>query len=171
MKISIAREVKFSPVPADSFEIWRAASVRRYADGKVRADVWDEKEALSLAEKEYLQVLPQGLSTTDHHFCLIEDASNGKIVGSIWFQLVRARPPPRVQLWDMLIDEEHRREGYATVAMRMLENEALMLGADKITLGVFTHNLPAVNLYEKIGYSPSAILIDRSAILMSKEIR
>ena len=52
----------------------------------------------------------------------------------------------------------------------MLESESRRLGANKVSLGVFSHNLPAITLYEKIGYAAGAMLIDRSAVLMSKEL-
>ncbi len=32
-----------------------------------------------------------------------------------------------------------------------------------------SYNAPAISLYEKMGYSALAMLIDRSAVLMSKE--
>jgi ribosomal protein S18 acetylase RimI-like enzyme len=162
-------KVKFSPVPQSSFETWKEASVKRYRDEKVRAGVWERSQAQSLAEKEYAQVLPGGMSTTGHQFSLIEDLSTGTTIGSIWFQLIKARSP-QVQLWDILIEEEYRRKGYGVSAMMMLESESRRLGAVKISLGVFALNEAAVKLYERIGFTASAMLIDRSAILMSKEI-
>jgi ribosomal protein S18 acetylase RimI-like enzyme len=40
----------------------------------------------------------------------------------------------------------------------------------KISLGVFALNEAVVKLYERIGFTAGAMLIERSAILMSKEI-
>jgi ribosomal protein S18 acetylase RimI-like enzyme len=109
------------------------------------------------------------MSTTGHQFSLIEYPSTGTVIGSIWFQLIKARSP-QVQLWDILIEEEYRRKGYGVSAMMMLESESRRLGAVKISLGVFALNEAVVKLYERIGFTAGAMLIDRSAILMSKEI-
>ncbi len=103
--MSSGPRVRFTPIPASGFEVWRAAALRRYADGKVRARVWKESEALSLGEKEFHQVMPDGLTSRDHEFSLILDNVTGEVVGSVWFQLIRARSPPLVQLWDIVIDE------------------------------------------------------------------
>ncbi len=51
-----------------------------------------------------------------------------------------------------MIYEDYRRRGYATQALRAIEEKARELGLNNIALHVFGHNDGARVLYEKVGY-------------------
>ncbi len=60
----------------------------------------------------------------------------------------------RAVLWaDLAIFEQHRRRGYASEALRLLEEKVREQGLDTISLHVFGHNHAARELYEKSGYA------------------
>ena len=47
---------------------------------------------------------------------------------------------------------DYRRRGYATQAFQQMEEKALEMGINTISLHVFMHNHSARTLYEKLGY-------------------
>ena len=51
------------------------------------------------------------------------------------------------------IERQYRRQGFATATLRILEQEARKLGADRTGLTVRTDNPGAVALYSKLGYA------------------
>ena len=51
------------------------------------------------------------------------------------------------------IFEPYRRRGYATQALRLLEEQVREAGLDEIRLYVFGHNARAWMLYDKTGYT------------------
>lgn len=51
------------------------------------------------------------------------------------------------------ISKDLHRKGFGNLIMQQLEDEALNLGLDQLTLGVDGDNEKALNLYKKLGYS------------------
>jgi ribosomal protein S18 acetylase RimI-like enzyme len=80
-------------------------------------------------------------------------------VGMLWFAM---REPHTAFVYDVRIDEAFRRRGYASEAFRELEQKARALGAVKIALHVFGVNHAAIDLYTKLGYQATNILMAKS---------
>ena len=138
------------------FASWFDAAVPNYAAGKVALDRWPEENAIELARKEYDQLLPNGLATENNFFSAVLDSS-GRTVGSLWF--VEA---PRVgykvaYVYDIVILQEHRRQGHASRALMALESEAARRGLAGIALHVLGQNVSARALYSKLGFEPTNI--------------
>lgn len=55
-------------------------------------------------------------------------------------------------IFDLEIDERHRRKGYATAAMLALEEKARSWGLARLGLHVFANNAAATSLYESLGF-------------------
>ena len=53
------------------------------------------------------------------------------------------------------MDESHRRQGYATSLLNRIMQEARLSRVDRYYLEVRSDNIPAKNLYEKIGFKKS----------------
>ena len=56
------------------------------------------------------------------------------------------------QINALIVNENHRNRGVATQLMEAVEKEASSRGFDKVGLGVEISNVPALKLYEKLGY-------------------
>lgn len=56
----------------------------------------------------------------------------------------------------------HRRRGIATALLQRAHQWASQRGDAQISLQVFHDNQPALSLYRKLGYSPSAITLSKS---------
>ena len=56
------------------------------------------------------------------------------------------------EIANVAVDGGYRRRGIATRLLEELVNEAVSLGADKMFLSVRVDNLPAIELYKKLGF-------------------
>lgn len=142
--------IYFEPMSDAAFAAFLGQAIAAYAAEHVRGGRWTAEEAPAEARAEYHRLLPQGMQTPDHYLRQIVDDESGERVGLIWYWHDRRRD--RLFLYDVEIDKDHRRRGYAAQALRKLEDEARSLGAEHIGLHVFGHNLAARQLYEKLGY-------------------
>ncbi|MDO8668330.1 MAG: GNAT family N-acetyltransferase [bacterium] len=53
----------------------------------------------------------------------------------------------------IMIDEPFTNKGYGLQALLLLEEEAIKLGIEKLTLEVRADNAPAISLYKKLGFN------------------
>lgn len=151
--------VELIPMTENEYQIYMEQSIREYAQEHVRAGQWSEEEALHQAEQELHKTLPQGLHSPDHYLYMIVDEQLEKRVGVLWFALRAQASKPQVFVYDVMIFEQFRRHGYATQAFQLLEERAQFLNATSICLHVFGHNFAAREMYEKLGYVTTNILM------------
>jgi RimJ/RimL family protein N-acetyltransferase len=133
------------------FERWKPKSIDEYAQEHVIGGRWTAKEALRKSREEFDLLLPKGLATPGHRFFSIVRLPDRKAVGILWIRIEK-KPQPSAFIFNIEIFKSFRRHGYATRAMKLLEQEARRLGLENIRLHVFGHNAAARPLYEKLGY-------------------
>lgn len=140
------------PMTENEFKDYLRSSVEAYAQDHVRAGNWDPAEALQKSEKEFQQLLPQGVASKNQHLFSIVDDATGAKVGILWFAVQYKASRPYAFVYDFLIYEEFRRKGYGKQSFAELEGKVKELGLNSISLHVFGHNQPAIDLYRKAGY-------------------
>ena len=69
------------------FKVYLGHAVKDYADEKVRAGNWPLEGALQRSERDFLTLLPEGVSSKGHHLFSIRDAATGETVGMICSEL------------------------------------------------------------------------------------
>ena len=144
--------VRLESIEEPEYEAWLAWTVGDYAREKVQAGNYHADEALERAEKEFLELLPQGAATPGQHLFSIVDANSGDRVGVIWFAEMQRGPRREAFIYDLVVHEPFRRRGYARAAMIALEDVVRRLGIARIGLHVFGFNRGAWALYEQLGY-------------------
>lgn len=144
------------PMTEEQFEQYLSYSIREYAEDHIKGGRWTAENAYEESRKEYQNYLPEGLQTPDHYLYSIYDEQRAKHVGILWFARV-VRGEPMAFVYDVKIDEAHRRRGYGTQAFQLMEEKARELGLSSIGLHVFGHNKGAYQMYEKLGYVPTDI--------------
>jgi RimJ/RimL family protein N-acetyltransferase len=144
--------VRLVPMTETDYRRFLRWSIEDYAQQQVRAGAWKPETAVSLAEQMVHGLLPEGLDSPDQTLCSILDAASGEPVGYLWYGLRSGAGEQFVALYEFLIFEAHRRRGYGTAALKVLEDRARELGVDRILLHVFGHNEAARALYQKLGY-------------------
>jgi ribosomal protein S18 acetylase RimI-like enzyme len=99
---------------------------------------------------------PEGRPLEGH---FVWDVMVGDVcVGALWIG-----PHPQIPdgrswwVYDIEIDEEHRRRGYARAALRRAEEEVRRLGGTTLGLNVFGFNSEARGLYESLGYEVHSV--------------
>ena len=155
-----ASMVSLRPMPPDVWEAWRTASIRSYAEEKVRAGTWPAEGAQGRAADEFASLLPDGQRTAGHEFrSVVNDAS--EVIGTVWIAAQREIGAGAAFIYDIVIDPDQRGRGYGRGAMRALEELARSLGYDRIRLHVFGHNEIARNLYSSLGYAETDVLMEK----------
>jgi ribosomal protein S18 acetylase RimI-like enzyme len=127
-------------------------AIADYAQQQIEAQAWSPDDARHRAEEAFQHLLPEGLSTANQHLCTIVDSERGEQVGFLWYGLRSGEGDPFVALYEFVILEPYRRQGYGRAALQALEERVKELGMDRILLHVFGHNAPAKALYSKMGY-------------------
>ncbi len=148
----MAVTVRFVPMDEAQFRESLERGVVRYATDMTRRGLWTEAAAGETARAEFAQLLPEGRQTANHRFRTIVDGESGARVGESWCT-VRLHGG-KLQYWVdwLMIEETHRRKGFGRAALRALTEEAAAEGAEQIGLYVISDNLPALTLYEDVGF-------------------
>jgi RimJ/RimL family protein N-acetyltransferase len=141
------------------FREYRKRLVRDYAADKVRAGVWSADGAEDMATKELEGLLPDGTRTRGHYLYSVRDESVPAEVGMVWVSPRDSGAGRALWIYDIIVHDRFRRRGYASRILHLVEDKARELGAGRVELHVFGHNQGAQALYEKLGYTPTSIVM------------
>ncbi|MDQ0192243.1 GNAT family N-acetyltransferase [Paenibacillus wynnii] len=155
--------IKLVHMDESTYQFFLSQSIRDYAEDKVKAGAWDEKNALKQSEEEMTRFLPKGLHTEGAYLYSIVEAVSGTQAGYIWFNVTEGRSGLEAFIYDFYVFEPFQGKGYGKQALLALDEEARAMNVTKIGLHVFGQNNRAYELYKKMGY----ITTD---ITMSKEL-
>lgn len=72
----------------------------------------------------------------------------GTVVGYIGSQTVF----PEADIMNVAVHPDHRRKGIAQALIHALENHLKQRGVESLTLEVRASNIPAISLYQKLGF-------------------
>jgi len=142
-----------------SFRRYTDHLIHDYAADKVEAGVWSADEAKDRAAKELEGLLPDGTLTRDHYLYSVRDESVPAEVGILWISPRDSGTGRTLWIYDVIVHDRFRRRGYASRILHLVEDKARELGAAKVELHVFGHNRGARALYEKLGYTPTSIVM------------
>lgn len=152
--------VRLVPMSADAWRAWRVQSIRTYAAEKVRAGAWPAESAQQRAADDFVRILPDGQQTTGHDFrSIVTDA--GEPVGVLWFAAEQEIGRGAIFIFDIVVDPQHRGQGFGRATMEALEPLARSLGYDRIRLHVFGHNAVARHLYGSVGYVETDVQMEK----------
>ena len=141
-----------TPMNEVQFQRYLQVMIPEYAQDKVRSGQWAQAEALELARQSMQDSLPQGVATPDNHLYVMEHGAEREAVGMIWIAALQRGDRRVAYVFDVMVEEPHRRKGHATSAFAAMEKKALELGLSGVALHVFGHNPQAHALYVKLGY-------------------
>ena len=156
--------IRLVPMSEDEFQTYLTYSIQEYAQEKVKAGNWHTSEAVQKAEAEFQQLLPAGLASKNQYLFSIITKELDQKIGMIWFAVNDIQPHSSAFIYDFLIFDEFRRQGYGTQALLAVEEKVKDLGIDTISLHVFGHNEAARALYHKIGYEITNINMSKKLV-------
>ena len=155
---------RLEPMEEATYRAWREASQRNYASEKVKAGNWQADEAERLSREAFDELLPGGRETAGHEIrAMVNDA--GEKVGHAWFTIEDREPGRVVFIYDIEVDEAHRRRGYGRLALNEIDAYAREHGCMGVMLHVFGYNEAARQLYRSAGYlETNVIMLKRVAV-------
>ncbi len=83
--------IQLVPMIEEDFKAFLEYDIQVYAAENVRAGYWTSAEAVERSRQDHERLLPQGLSTPDHHLYTIFDPAAQLKVGN---SLAGGRPSP-----------------------------------------------------------------------------
>ncbi len=130
---------------------YRKNVVEKYAEDLNKLSSMDLNEARQMAQAEVDRLMPKDTSTKDHSMeIMINDLSEE--VGFLWYGRRNISSMDVSFIYDLIVYDNHRRAGYGKKIIARLEEITKQQALDKIILNVFADNVPAVKLYEKMGF-------------------
>ena len=143
------------PIARQRFPSWLKRSQSEY-----KTDLIAIGETPRAAEEHSSDVLgrafPSGAPTPGNTvFDLVNDT--GQIVGYLWIGRDNSDDASSWWVWDVLVDPEHRGQGYGRAAMQLAEDHARAEGARTLGLSVFGFNAVARAMYESAGYETTSV--------------
>jgi GNAT superfamily N-acetyltransferase len=151
MRLDLTRDlppetvVVLEPMDEAAFAVWEADEIESYAGARARSGESPER-ALAIATEQHAELLPDGLATEHHDFFVGTVA--GETVGTLWIGTER----PMAFVYDVRVDEAHRRRGYGAGLMRAGALWSREHGSHALGLNVFGYNHGARALYEGLDY-------------------
>ncbi|MER5751795.1 GNAT family N-acetyltransferase [Streptomyces sp. NPDC002088] len=127
------------------FEAWLGYESEVYARTWIEQGV-PEAEAYAKSSRDHETLLPQGLTTENMLFSVLEH--EGTRVGTLWVALREEN----AYVFDVEADAAHRGHGHGRTLMLLAEIRAIAAGRRVLGLNVFAGNTPAERLYESLGY-------------------
>ncbi|GGH32608.1 N-acetyltransferase [Paenibacillus segetis] len=145
------------------YEVFLSGAVKDYAKDKVEAGTWSEDEALTLSKESFERYLPEGKDTKDAflYTVWVQEEGHEVAVGYLWFNITEDPTGRNAFIYDILIHEQYQGKGYGKATMAALDEAARQQGVDKISLHVFGHNQRAFQLYQKVGYEITDIVMSK----------
>lgn len=154
--------VELRPMTDAEYAEFLALAVPDYANEHVESGDWSAEGAIERSAAEFDELLPNGPATLGHHLFTIYDPALQTSVGMLWFA-VRDSSGKRVAfVYNLMVDEQYRRRGYASQAFLAMEDEVRALGLQAIRLHVFGHNHGAQALYAKLGYEVTNVMMQKT---------
>ena len=142
---------------AREFAAYVERAIPEYAQDKVESGQWSKASSLGLSRQGYAELLPKGLETPDNFLFTLHDRATLQEVGMLWYAVEERASERIAYVYDILVEQEHQRKGYASQAFAALGLEVASRGLSGIALHVFGHNRPARALYAKLGFRPTNI--------------
>lgn len=154
--------IKLIPMNEEEYQAYYNGAVQNYAAEHVKGGRWQPETAVQEAKREYDELLPQGVATPNQFLFTIRDSESDTPVGMIWYALRQKGPKQIAFIYDVSIKPEHRRKGYAQAAFEAVEDLVKAQGVSVIDLHVFGHNQAAIELYQKIGFQTTNLLMRKT---------
>jgi ribosomal protein S18 acetylase RimI-like enzyme len=147
--------LRLEPMTEAEFSEFVERAVPRRAARMVARGVWAEPRSIEASRAAYRRAFPQGRATPDEHVCHLVRTADGARVGEVWYST--RSEGGLLQFWIewIWVEPQFRRQGLASAALTLLEEEARQLGAARLGLDVWMDNPGAVELYRRLGYGIS----------------
>lgn len=151
-----------TPFTETDLETYLQQGIARYAEESIKAGYWTASEAMEKSRSAHAKLLPKGLATPNQYLFSIREPGRSGQIGILWLSVDTGSEKPSGFIYDLFIHEPFRRKGFATEAMRALEEKAKELGLAVLYLHVFSHNPAAKSCTIRWVTIPPALIWQKS---------
>lgn len=144
--------IELRPMSPQDFESYYRDSIEDYAQSMTSAGNVSRDEALEASEKQFSELLPNGLESSGQHLFSAWDPEKKTEVGMVWIGERPRGEQVQTVIYDIRMWEDLRGQGYGTQTLHAVEDLVRTMGFSEIWLHVFGHNTGARRLYERLGY-------------------
>lgn len=144
--------IKLKCMTLQEFNDYIKTSVPTFAQELEKTGEFTKDQAEESAQRQFNELLPNGIGSEGHHFFNIVDEENSRNIGILWLALKMEDGKISAFIYDLAVDETERGKGVATRAMLQADAFSREKGAVEIWLHVFASNTIAFHLYENLGY-------------------
>ena len=117
---------------------------RKYNDAQLLQLLSDKERPILVATDEADEVL-------GYCFCILQQHVDDNVLTDI----------KTLYIDDLCVDSRLRGQGIGKELLRYAENAAATAGCDAVTLNVWSLNAGAMRFYEKCGYAPLKVVMER----------
>ncbi|MDX3799169.1 GNAT family N-acetyltransferase [Streptomyces sp. AK04-3B] len=140
--------VTVRPMTPAEYPGWLESEKAAYVSDIVRAGALGPEEAAHKSDRDFADLVPEGLTTPDHTFLVLEAA--GERIGAGWLR--HGHLPGVTYGYSLHVQERHRGKGFGRAAMAAGEQAALTAGDGTLMFTVWGGNDVAMGLYTSAGY-------------------
>ncbi|WBW98107.1 GNAT family N-acetyltransferase [Oceanirhabdus sp. W0125-5] len=153
--------IEFLKMTEDEFKEFSSYEKESYAKELHKVFNAPLEEAYDKSNKTFETYLSNGLNSENNYLYSITETKNNTKVGTLWFLTRDNNGIKELLIASIRIFDEYQGKGYGKKAMSLIDNKALELDVDKIVLHVFGYNKTAISLYEKAGFEPFSVNMEK----------
>ncbi|MEJ3405795.1 GNAT family N-acetyltransferase [Rathayibacter sp. YIM 133350] len=147
-------ELTLRPKSQEEIDAWLPVAMREYEESRMEAgDSAEQADAASALSQA--QFFPGGRLVEGH--LLFTIVVNGEDAGWLWLGPYQDSSAENWWIWDIRVFDEFQRRGIARLVLTRADGIAREHGARSLGLNVFAYNLPAITLYESLGYLTTSL--------------
>lgn len=149
------------PVSAQDYATFLEQAADTYVVGATHSGEMTIEQARARADADLEALLTAGPQTPG--MLLRTISVDGEPVGHIWLGVRGPAEAKYGWVWSVYVHPQHRSQGHAERAVRLVEAEALdRFGITEVRLNVFAANRGAIRLYERLGYAVTSQVMRRT---------
>ena len=146
--------IRLEPMTQAQYSDFMEAIIPPYVAERAAADHVSAEVANRYARHQHARLLPEGHRTTGHRFLRIVSTDSDEPVGGVWFWIDVENK--QGVLYNITVFPQHRRRGFASDALVLVEEMVGSAGCTALGLNVFSSNDGAIALYRKLGFSAAS---------------
>lgn len=151
-------QLEFVPMVGDDVRLWLPESMAYYQAARIRAGD-TEAQAAEAAKASQDRFFTDGQLNPGH--VLLTILADGEDAGWLWLG-PWSEGGDGWWVWDVHVRPAFRRRGLGRAAMQHAEQVAREHGSPTLGLNVFAYNVPAIELYESLGFEAASLHMAKS---------